>query len=645
MKTASAHLGRLARAAAVAVICGLAVAGAAGASMAQGGAAQTAQQVEAAVDASVVGSMPVSADPLTRLGTYVSVRAPLTDLSNVSATLTVTEAPLTSAAAINGFMEDPTGVASRAVATAPVTASSTSSPSPPGALPVGTTATVGLSVTPGGLGLPTPDWGVYGLTVSVAVDGKVVWSQASPVTWQPDLVPPLDVTVLASISGPPERVDALLAAASDERVTLLVDPSALTVRQRLDLNDREAYTLPIGNLDVTSVAHAGAPALLDAAVAESRELSSLSWIAVAAAADDATAALTTNAGAVAILADAKWAGAQPSTASVVTAEPVGEVALAPVVLPHLDLSLALASQPPSHPATNATVLALAALNAGQGNTSVVIAPGDSWVVDGTRPSQAIDALLDAPFVTATPLTAALSAPDRPAVDLPESLASEADAGSELAVGAVSALDRLSVMATAADAPSKMVADAQRAVWSSMSLPDRADPERRRAEFDEAMAQAEAVIKAVTVTSGTSLNLVSSSGQVPVTVRNDLDVPVTLRVAMMSRSPILLTKAQPTATVDAGTEATVLVPVNAVSNGDVKVTVALRNEEGQTVAVAETLRVRVRAQWGNAATGIFTAGLAVLLIAGIVRTARRGRKDTRVRPTSADDVAGASDADA
>lgn len=130
-----------------------------------------------------------------------------------------------------------------------------------------------------------------------------------------------------------------------------------------------------------------------------------------------------------------------------------------------------------------------------------------------------------------------------------------------------------------------------------------------------------------------------------TVRNELDVPVTVRVAMMSRSPILLTKDHPTATIEAGAEVTVLVPVTAVSNGDVNVTVALRNEEGQTVTVAETLRVKVRAQWGNAATGIFTAGLVVLLIAGIIRTARRGRKDTRVRPGDAGAVAGASDADA
>jgi len=340
----------------------------------------------------------------------------------------------------------------------------------------------------------------------------------------------------------------------------------------------------------------------------------------------------------------RWAGVESPPASVVTAAPNDDLVFAPVILPDLELSRALASQTPAHPATTARLLAIAALCAGNGDRSVIVAPGDGWVVDGTGPSRAVEALLDAPFVTARPLTAALSDPDRPTLDLPDSTPSTADVSSEQAVGAVSALDRLSVMATAADAPSARVADARRAVWGSMSLPDRADPERRKAEFDEAIEQAESVIESVSVTSGNTLNLVSSSGDVPVTVRNDLDVPVTVRVAMMSRSPILLTKDQPTATVEAGTEATVLVPVTAVSNGDVNVTVALRNEDGQTVAVAQTLRVKVRAQWGNAATGLFTAGLVVLLIAGIVRTARRGRKDTRVRPADATAVAGASDVD-
>ncbi len=598
-----------------------------------------------AVDAAITGEFPASAGPGTRTGVLVEVGAPLTDLTNVSTSLSVTDVPLESADAIDAFVIDPTSIASHAVARSTVTALSGAVPLAPGSLPVGTSSTVALSAAPGALGLPTDTWGVYGVTVSVTVGQEVVWSQASPITWQPELVPPLDVTVVASVSGPKERVASLLGAAGDERVALLVDPSALTTSQRLGIDRREAYMLPAGDLDITSVAHAEAPAMLDAALAEARRYSSLPWLAVAASADDATAVLATNAGAAAVLADPRWSSYGQPAASVVTATPAGDLDLAPVILPDPALSATLASQPPTQPGTTARVLAVAALRAGADAGSVVVAPGGGWVVDGTQPSRAVAMLLNAPFVTARPLTSALSDPDRLSVDLPDNTPSADDAGSDLAVGAVSALDRLSVMASAADAPSAMVAEARRAVFSAMSLADRADPERRAAEFADAAAQAESVINSVVVTSGNTLNLVSSTGDVPLTVQNNLDVAVTVRVSMTSRSPALVTKAQPTATVESGAEATVLVPVTAVSNGDVNVTVALRNEEGQTVAVAQTLRIKVRAQWGNAATGVFTAGLVVLLIGGIVRTARRGRKDTRVLPADSTSVAGASAADA
>lgn len=645
VNTVASPVSRFAAVAVAAIVCGAAGGGAAFASAPAERGVPAAEEVEVAVEASVTGEFPASAGPGTRMSVLVDVGAPLTDLTSVSTSLSVTDVPLESADAIDAFVMDPASIASHAVADSPVTASSGALPLAPGSLPVGTSSAVALSAAPGTLGLPTDTWGVYGVTVSVTVGQDVVWSEASPITWQPRLVPPLDVTVVASISGPNERVASLLGAAGDDRVALLVDPSALTISQRLGLDRREAYMLPAGNLDITSVAHSEAPAMLDAALAESRRYSSLPWLAVAATADDATAALATNAGAVAVLADPRWSGNGQPAASVVTAVPVDDLDLAPVILPDPALSATLASQPPTHPATTARVLAVAALRAGDGAGSVVVAPGDGWVVDGTRPSRAVAMLLNAPFVTARPLTAALSDPDRVSVDLPDNTPSAADSGSDLAVGAVSALDRLDVMASAADAPSAMVADARRAVFTAMSLADRADPERRATEFAAAADRAESVINAVVVTSGNTLNLVSSTGDVPLTVQNNLDVAVTVRVAMTSRSPALVTKAQPTATVEAGSEATVLVPVTAVSNGDVNVSVALRNEDGQTVAVAQTLRIKVRAQWGNAATGVFTAGLVVLLIAGIVRTARRGRKDTRVRPADSTNVAGASDTDA
>jgi len=187
----------------------------------------------------------------------------------------------------------------------------------------------------------------------------------------------------------------------------------------------------------------------------------------------------------------------------------------------------------------------------------------------------------------------------------------------------------------------MIADAESGLLASLSLENRVDPVYRGERIKEASDAAIAVLADVAVTSGSQLLLVSSSGSVPITVTNNLDVPVTVRVSMTSHSPILLTREQASATIESGTDVTVKVPVKAISSGNVGVSVALRTEDGANIAVAETLRVRVRAAWGNLATGVFTAGLVVLLIAGVVRTARRGRKETRLRPTPETSVAGAS----
>jgi hypothetical protein len=324
---------------------------------------------------------------------------------------------------------------------------------------------------------------------------------------------------------------------------------------------------------------------------------------------------------------------------------INDVATVPVVVADGPLSSVLASRSPADSTSTAWVMAQAAFEAMAGAGSVVVAPGDSWGVEGTRPSRALGALLDAPFVTSRPLKDVLSAQDRPHIELPAMTPKPSDAAPDDVVGAVSALTRLDDLIKATTTSSKRIADADLGVLKSLSLSNRVDPRYRSEQAAAARDVANKVLGSVTVTSGSRLLLVSSSGAVPITVSNALDVPVIVRLTVTSLSPILRTKQQPTVTIDAHSDTTVKVPVTAISSGDVDVSVALRTEDGATLAVAETLRMRVRAAWGNLTTGVFTAALVVLLIAGLVRTIRRGRKDTRLRPTTDTPVAGASDADA
>lgn len=589
------------------------------------------------VSASLASDFAATASPEMSYGVLVTANSMLASVTGVTWTLGVTTTPLEDGAALDEFMQDPDGARTRVVAQAP----SAAAPGDlPGNLPAGATTTTALTTAPGGLGLPADAPGVYGIVVSLRVDGEVVWSKAAPLTWRASAFPDLTVAVAVPVTGSPERVASLLMAASDTRATLVVDPTALNPTQLRDAERRGSFALPTGNVDLTSIAHAAVPTLADLAVGHSTAASSMPWLAVAAVADQDTARLATDRGAVALLTSAKW-----SPAPIVDTPPagVGTVdltgAAVPVVVADAGLSAALAGSTPGDSANSALVVAHAALAAAAGKGTVVAFAGDSWVVDGTRPSRALDALWKAPFVSTVSLADVIASADAGTAALPETRPSGTDIPATIVSDVASALARLAVLEDAATQRSAMIDAARTGLLDAVSTGERADIDRRASDAEAALATAREVLGAVAVTSGSELTLVSSSGDVPLTVTNGLDVPVSVRVDVTSRSPALVTKSQPVVTIEPGTTTTITVPVEAVSSGDVAVTVALRTTDGLTVTLAETLRVRVRAAWGTAVTGVITAGLAVLFVAGVVRTIARGRKDTRLVPTADTLVAG------
>ena len=588
---------------------------------------------------SSVGNLPVSATPQTSYGVRVELVSSQHAIQDLRLTVSVTESPFADSAALGEFLAD-ADAATRRVAATPIGVADTMGRY---TLSAGEEATASAIVDPGALGLDPARSGVYGVVVELRTPTDVVWRRVAPLTWQPRDLPNLDVTILATVAGTQERATALLAAASDDRVALAIDPSSLTLSQRLALSRREVYAIPAGNLDISSAAHASSTSLIESGLASGRSGMDLPWLALASVPDDATVAIASKAGAMAVVADPRVALEASGPIANVTG--LAGDATAPLVIPDPVLSRALAGDTPGDPTTPARVYAEAAFAAMRGAGTVVVAPGSAWLVDGARPSRAVEQLLNAPFVTSRTLAAQLSDLARVDIDLPDIVESDADIPRGDIVRAVTTLSALDHLDAVSEGQSVIVAEARREVYTALSASRRLDPQRRNDLLVETLDEAAAVANSVTVTSGTDLTLVSRSGAVPITIHNALDVPVNVRVAMTSRSPILRSKDIPLAHVEAGADATVTVPVEAISSGDASVSVALRTEEGSTVAVAETLKVRVRAAWGSAATGVVTAGLVVLLLAGIWRTIKRGRRDTRVVPTASTPVAGATDADA
>ncbi len=172
---------------------------------------------------------------------------------------------------------------------------------------------------------------------------------------------------------------------------------------------------------------------------------------------------------------------------------------------------------------------------------------------------------------------------------------------------------------------------------SLSYEGRADPDARSDLIARALAGIDDLVGQVSLPTGSSLNLISTSGSVPITVSNDLDVDITVVVVFETRSPNLIPRENPTITLASQTSEQVLIPVTAISSANVTAFVHLTDVDGHRLTRDTAVKLRVRADWGTAFTAIVGGGALMLLVGGFWRTARRGKRNTRGEPGTEPDA--------
>ena len=116
-------------------------------------------------------------------------------------------------------------------------------------------------------------------------------------------------------------------------------------------------------------------------------------------------------------------------------------------------------------------------------------------------------------------------------------------------------------------------------------------------------------------------LINHSGDLPVTVANDLPVPARVQVELRPQDPRLRAGDPVEAVLEPGTVTTVRVPVEAVANGNVDLEVQVLTAEGEPVGQGASFMVRVRADWEDIGTAVVAELLSVGFVIGMVRTIR------------------------
>ena len=561
-------------------------------------------------------------------------------MMDLTVTLAVTDSRISTSAGLQQFLNEPASTPTSVVVAKPVNASGQSVNGAGNILPAGGVVTVDLAATPAALGFRPDTAGVYGVLITVTGPTGTLASRPAAVTWYDAAISPLRVALLATASGSAEHVLQVTSAAAVPGAALAIDPVTVTdATQASALTaGREVFGLPSGDPDLTSLAHSDDKTLLnfalsDAAVNTAPALQGLPWLATIPAADAPTVKVAVQRGAEAGVLDVTG-GATLDTSAPVVDVTAGTASL-PVLVPNKQLSTILATYRPGAADAGARLVAEAALEAqhGDGVTPVVVAPGDAWQLTTPGVSQPATELLGAPWVIPVSLRSVIDGTTRGAFAAPDSVGTDDDMAPDLIKALARQLDDLGQLAATTDTPNAVFLPGGRTLLEPLAVALRAQPKVRSDTYQATRETVSTTLGSLYVAEGSDVNLIAASGNVPITLHNDLDVDATVTVVMKSSSPNLVVVDRPVVTIPAGGDVTAHVAVKGIKRANVSATVALKNSDGDVVAAPQLLRVRVRADWGNIVTGIFTVGLALLLVAGLIRTVRRGRRSSRMAPMS------------
>ncbi|WP_419704876.1 DUF6049 family protein [Promicromonospora sp. NFX87] len=495
---------------------------------------------------------------------------------------------------------------------------------------------------------------------------------------------------LAQLAAAGQRLDGVVEVAEHSKLSLAVDPAVMAVaaaskdsaliawsERLLDAaGNTTTYTLPDRDPDLAALAHANvgtigprsflrAPRLDDWRVPKSWR-KGLAWPADGAVPDIETLGLAVDAGRPNVLVSGGLSSesgtvtgrAEVATPSGTAHAAVTDPTLTSAFLSATDLSQVETTNAESAADTGSTGTTTTAAEGTQRllaetaaivNQSPELPPTKSivmprtWTPDAAAATSVLEALEDADWVETTTLDElfAEDAPDVAREPLPNRKVHKA----ELSPASVKALERardaiVTFSSIAVDDSAPLWQPGVARLAGPLAVAQRADPGIRNLLAKRVLEAADKVThESVTVVPRQDINFITDVGNIPVRVRNTLDVDATVTVVLRPDHPRLTVGDRSTTTVPAGQELDVQVPVRAIGSGDVDVAAELLTPDGAKFTDDSAFQVRVRAGWEEVGTWIAAGLVGLLFLAGIWRTVRRGRSPYRATREDVEEATG------
>ena len=141
--------------------------------------------------------------------------------------------------------------------------------------------------------------------------------------------------------------------------------------------------------------------------------------------------------------------------------------------------------------------------------------------------------------------------------------------------------------------------------------------------------------AVQVASTGDFNFLAAAAPLPIAVANNLNQPVTVYVTVRPDTGLLtVEKARVELKIEPNSQASAMIPAQAVSNGVVGVTVSLSSSSGVPIGEASRARINVQAGWETPIVIVIASLVVAVFGGGIVRNILRLRKAAAVKGTGA-----------
>ncbi|MFC5369339.1 DUF6049 family protein [Arcanobacterium bovis] len=129
----------------------------------------------------------------------------------------------------------------------------------------------------------------------------------------------------------------------------------------------------------------------------------------------------------------------------------------------------------------------------------------------------------------------------------------------------------------------------------------------------------------------TINMISESAAIPARITNPFISPVQVTVRLKASDSRLFAPQPVKIVIPAKSTTSVSVPVEARGSGNLRVVLSITDDAGMAVGKPMNVDVRVRATWESTGTVIAVVLVAGILVFGLVKSIRKGRRSAPVDP--------------